>query len=295
MRRAMSLRRRAPHLLLAAGLALAAAGCAEFNFTGAGRATLTYTDDARAAYFEAMESFKARSWEDARVLFGEVKKLFAYTRYARLADLRLADIDFEQARYSDAVAGYRDFVQNHRNDRDVEYARYRISKSLFKDIEDSFILPPAEERDQGTTMEAFRDLKNFLSDFPQSRYYPDARYMYEVVLQRLVRHELYLARFYLHIDDFEATIARIDYALTKYPSSGLDAEALVLKGETLLKMKRDADARVVFEKVIAGYASPFAEVAKKYLADLGPAKDDDVRAPVPPAAPSGGGGAKDAR
>src|SRR6185369_16472590 len=160
--------------LLAAGIALA--GCAEFNITGAGHATLTYTEDARAAYLEAMESFKAHNWEDARALFGEVRKLFSYSRYARLAELRLADIDFEQGKYSDAVAGYRDFVQNHRSDRDVEYARYRISKSLYSDIEDSFILPPAEERDQATTMEAFRDLRMFLSDFPHSRYYPDAKY-----------------------------------------------------------------------------------------------------------------------
>ena len=48
-------------------------------------------------------------------------------------------------------------MQNHRSDRDVEYARYRIAKSLFNDIEDSFILPPAEERDQATTMSAYQE------------------------------------------------------------------------------------------------------------------------------------------
>jgi outer membrane protein assembly factor BamD len=259
---------------LAAGIAFFAAGCAEFNITGAGRATLTYTEDARAAYFEALESFKAHNWEDARALFGEVRKLFSYSRYARLAELRLADIDFEQSKYSDAVAAYRDYVQNHRSDREVEYARYRISKSLFFDIEDSIALPPAEERDQATTAEAYRDLRNFLSDFPNSRYVIDAKYMHDVVLQRLVRHELYLARFYLREEAFEATISRIDYALNKYPSSGLDAEALVLKGETLLKMKKNDQARAVFEKVVAEYASPFAVAAKRYLEELGAAKPD---------------------
>ena len=281
---------------LATALVLTALGCAEFSFTGAGRATLTYTEDANAAYGEALEAFKARNWEDAKVLFIEVKKLFGYSRYARLAELRLADIDFEQSKFSDAVAQYRDFVQNHRADRDVEYARYRISKSLFNDIEDSFILPPAEERDQATTAEAYRDLRNFLSDFPQSRYTPDAKYMHDVVLQRLCRHELYVARFYLRTDEFDATLARIDYALAKYPGSGLDSEALVLKGETLLKRKKDAEARAVFEKVVAEYATPFTETARKYLLMLGTPEAD-----APPAkkdAPAGGAGAapgKDAR
>lgn len=265
--------------LLLAGLAVPAAGCTEFNITGTGRATLTYTEDARAAYFEALNAFKSRNFEDARALFSEVRKLFAYSRYARLAELRLADIDFEQAKFSDAVAGYREFVQNHRSDREVEYARYRISKSLFSDIEDSFILPPAEERDQATTNEAYRDLKNFLSDFPTSRYLPDVKYMHDVVLQRIVRHELYVARYYLREEAFDATVARIDYALNKYPGSGLDAEALVLKGETLLKMKKDAEARAVFEKVLTGHESPFAQAAKNFLAQMGPAKPGEAAAP----------------
>ncbi|MEZ4301276.1 MAG: outer membrane protein assembly factor BamD [Polyangiaceae bacterium] len=260
-------------------------GCAEFNFTGSGRATLTYTEDARAAYFEALAAFKNRNWEDARALFGEVRKLFSYSRYARLAELRLADIDFEQSKFADAVAGYRDYVQNHRSDTEVEYARYRISKSLFNDIEDSFILPPAEERDQSTTAEAYRDLRVFISDFPNSRYSPDVKYMHDVVLQRLVRHELYIARFYLRQETFEATVARIDYALKKYPNSGLDAEALVLMGETLLKMKKRGEARVVFERVIRDYVSPFTEAAKNFLAEMGPPTKDEV----PPAAAMPGG------
>lgn len=286
----MSFKTPLARMILVSGLAACAAGCAEFNITGTGRATLTYTEDARAAYFEALAAFKARSWEDARALFTEVRKLFAYSRYARLAELRLADIDFEQSKFSDAVAGYREFVQAHRSDTEVEYARYRISKSLFNDIEDSFILPPAEERDQATTGEAFRDLKTFISDFPNSRYMPDVKYMHDVVLQRLVRHELYVARFYLREEAFDATVARIDHALTKYPGSGLDAEALVLKGETLLKMKKNAEARVVFERVIADYVSPFAQAAKSFLAEMGPPKPgeagatDKGRAPATPAA-----------
>jgi outer membrane protein assembly factor BamD len=265
-----------------AAVSPALAGC-EVQSNLASNATLTYTEDARAAYNEAMVKFRGKEWEDAKALFTELRKLFAYSRYARLAELRIADIDFAQERYSEAIAGYREFVQSHRTDRDVEYAKYRIAKALFLDIADTLFLPPAEERDQATTLEAYKEVRGFLRDYPKSRYSTDALYMYEVVMQRLVRHELYVARYYLRQDAFEATIARIDFALSTYPRSGLDPEALVLKGETLLKMKKNAEARAVFQKVIdehgGAHGGAFASVARRFLEELGGA----APAPAPKA------------
>src|SRR5688572_232449 len=112
---------------------LAGAGGCDLMSEDASTATLTYTEDARLAYNEAMGAYRAEEWEDAKALFAEVKRLFTYSRYARLAELRIADIDFEQEKYTDAISGYREFVQNHRTDRDIEYARYRIAKALYLD------------------------------------------------------------------------------------------------------------------------------------------------------------------
>ncbi|KYF65246.1 outer membrane protein assembly factor BamD [Sorangium cellulosum] len=232
-------------------------------------ATLTYTEDARGAYNEAMAAFQAKDWEDARALFTELKRRFAYSRYARLADLRIADLEFEQGKYPEAISAYRAFIQEHRTDRNVEYAKYRMAKALFLDIDDTVFLPPAEERDQATTIEAHREIRTFLRQFPRSRYREDAAYMLEVVTGRLVRHELYVARYYLKEDAFDAALARIDYALKTFPGSGLDPEALVLKGETLLKMKKRDEARAVFESVIRDWGGPFAVAARRFLDEMG--------------------------
>ena len=188
--------RSAPTFAIAAlGVALVAGvlGCESLDLNGR-RATLTYTDDARAAYDEAMAAFRSRDWEDARALLGEVRRLFPYTRYARLAELRLADIDYETEKFSDAISEYREFAQNHKNDPDVEYARYRLTKALFSDIDDTLLLPPTKERDQTTTAKTYREIRSFLREFPKSRYRSDVVYMLDVVTGRLARHELYVAR-----------------------------------------------------------------------------------------------------
>ncbi|WP_437737813.1 outer membrane protein assembly factor BamD [Sorangium sp. So ce1335] len=255
-------------------------GC-DFEFNDGRTATLTYTEDARAAYNEAMAAFQAKDWEDARALFTELKRRFAYSRYARLADLRIADLDFEQGKYPEAIAAYRAFIQEHRTDRNIEYAKYRMAKALFLDIDDTVFLPPAEERDQATTIEAHREIRTFLRQFPRSRYREDAAYMLEVVTGRLVRHELYVARYYLKEDAFEAALARIDYALKTFPGSGLDPEALVLKGETLLKMKKRDEARAVFESVIRDWGGPFAVTARRFLDEMGPGRAPAKAASAP--------------
>ncbi len=271
------------------GLALGASGCDSFDLNGGAKhVSLQYTNDARLAYNEAMEAFRSRDWEDAKALMAEVKKLFPYTRYARLAELRIADIAFEQEKYTDAISGYREFVSAHRNDKDVEYARYRITKALYNDIDDTIFLPPAEERDQATTLEAYKELRNYLRDYPHTRYRVDEQYMLETVTGRLARHELYVARYYLKRDEFDAAVTRVDYCLKAYPSSGLDAEATVLKGETLMKMKKFPEAYATFELVTQHYGGPFNKTAQNFLAELrggvrsGPSASACRRPPPPP-------------
>jgi outer membrane protein assembly factor BamD len=266
-------------------LLLLAGGC-ELD-TPKTAASLTYTEDAHAAYKEALEAFEERDWETARGKMQEVRRLFGYSRYARLAELRVADIDFEQSKYPEAVTGYRAFIRGHRADENVEYAKYRIGKALFLDISDTLLLPPGEERDQGGSEDAYRELVSFHERYPRSRYRVDAGYMLEVVRQRLVRHELYVARYYLARDNFDAALYRIDYALKTYPGSGLDPEALVLKGETLLKMHKPAEARAVFESVLRDHGGPFARPARHFLERTAAAEAGRPE-PAPAAGPAGG-------
>jgi outer membrane protein assembly factor BamD len=257
-----------PCSALALVMLLAGGAACEGTRPPADASSLTYAADSRAAYLEAMEAFDAKNWEETRSKMEEVRRLFGYSPYAKLAELRLADIEFEQGKYSDATAAYRAFIRGHRADDNVEYARYRIAKGAFNDIGDTLLLPPAEERDQGNAEDAHRELKAFVERYPSSRFRVDAGYMYEVVAQRLVRHELFVARYYLREDNFAAALRRVDYALKKYPGSGLDAEALVLKGETLLRKHEPGEARAVFEAVVVEHGGPFGVVAKKFLAAL---------------------------
>lgn len=194
-----------------------------------------YTENARRAYEAAMDEFNDRAWDNATSMLEQVKREYSYSRYARLAELRLADIDYEQQKYPEAATAYRTFVHDHPNDNDAGYARFRVCKALFEQTGESVLLPPLEERDLAAANDAYTALQSFIADYPLYERRPEADYMLEFVTGLLARHELYVARFYLNQDMFEPAIDRVQYALKHFQVSGLEPEALVLLGETRLK------------------------------------------------------------
>jgi outer membrane protein assembly factor BamD len=245
---------------------------------------LEYAEDAKRAYDKALEAYFNQDWEFAIQQFTEVKRAYGYSRYARLAELRIADCQYRQAKFGDAVSAYKSFVSDYPNDPEVPYARFKIAKALFDDASDSLLLPPLEERDLASIEEARGVIGEYLEDYPSSANARELEYMLEVVTGLLARHELYVARFYLRERRYEAAVGRIDHALQAFAGSGLEAEALVLKGEVLLMMKKAAEARTLFARVLEEYpASPFTVPAKNFLARLEPARGTST----PPAGAAG--------
>jgi len=230
---------------------------------------LDYTDNARKDYELALAAYEDKNWELANELLSEVKRKYAYSRYARLAELRLADGNFQQEKFAEAISSYKEFVHDHPNDPEVPYARYRVAKGEFDSVSQSIMLPPLEERDLASVNDALATLRNYLSDYPHSEHTEEMHYMLDVVLGLLARHELYVARYYLDSGRFDAAVLRCEYALKSLKNSGLEPEGLVLLGEIYLKQKRKKDARDVLRRLLTEYPeSAFAVPAKNFLAQL---------------------------
>jgi outer membrane protein assembly factor BamD len=232
-----------------------------------------YAENARQKYEEGVRAVESENWEGAAETLNDLKRRYSYSRYARLAELRLADADLAQDKYAEAVSGYKAFVHDYPNDPEVPYARYRVAKAQYDSVSQSALMPPLEERDLAAVNDALVSIRQFLSDYPTNNYTDELRYMRAVVVGLLARHELYVARFYLERGKFDAAIARCEHALDAFDRSGLEPEAMVLMAETYMQQKVREKARVVLERVLSDYpASPFVEPAKRFLALLGPQK-----------------------
>jgi outer membrane protein assembly factor BamD len=267
------------------GAALFTAGCEP---QAAPRSPLNYSADAKRAYDGAMAEFQAHNWIDAQELFRDVKRRFSYTKWARLAELRIADADFEQDKFPEALRQYKQFIHDHKSDaEEVEYARARAAEAQYREISDALFLPAQEERDQAAALDSYKDLNQFLRDYPASKQNARVCGLLEDVTARLVRHELSVARFYLQRDNFDAAVLRAQYAIRTYGGSdacdkvpniehlrpeqefGMVPEAMLLLGETYLKMRRDSDASAAFQALLGRFPqSTLGEQARGYLDEI---------------------------
>lgn len=245
-----------------------------------------YNDAARRAYDEAMAEYHDHAWEFASQKFTELRRNYPNTRYALLAQLRAADVLYEQARYPEAVSLYKTYVSEHPTDGDVAYARFRSIESQVESSTNTVFQPPLEERDLANITEAYTEIRAFRADFPD---YPEQErlaHMLRAVSGMLARHELYVARFYLRQEHFEAAVRRCQFALRSYEGSGLEPEGIVLLGETYLKQKRVREAQAMFAHVLERYPqSPFVVPAQRFLDTI--ANRTALAAPSGPAAASG--------
>ena len=248
------------------------------------RGALHYAEDAKRAYDKAMVAFDEHDWEEAKALFKEVKKKYSYSRYARLAELRIADADFASEKLAEAIQGYRSFVHDHRTDPEIPYARFRICKGALRSDQRRRLPAPSARRarpgDHHRGLQGALQLRERLSGGP---YATQANYMLPVVTGRLVRHELYVARFYLRATTSRRRVARTQYALRTYDGSGIEPEAMVLLGETYLKMHKPPEARSAFSQVLAKYPGERRSrpPPQNFLAGDGLAKESSARLPWP--------------
>jgi outer membrane protein assembly factor BamD len=218
-------------LLLA--LLVAAFGCGGGKSSG----KVDYSVSAQMNYERGQEKLKKEDWIAAAKYFGFIKARFPYSKYAVLAELRLADAEYGAEHYLQAIDGYKQFIKFHPSHEMVKngYASFRIGQAYVEMLPGDFwLLPPAYEKDQTATSDAHRELTDFLKKYPHSPSTPKARELLTKINRRLAEHEMYVAKFYWKRDHPMGTVLRLRRLLARHSGAGYDAEALYLLGKAYL-------------------------------------------------------------
>jgi outer membrane protein assembly factor BamD len=234
--------------LAALGLAVLASACAGKQDEDS---LLSYTQRAEKHFQAAMDEFDDEDCSDAEPLFQSfIKEFRFYERYAKLAELRLADCQYIQDKFAEAAVSYDQFVKTYPSHPDAHYAAFRKGLCYYRMIPGDWIItPPPHERDQTATRDARSAMATFLQTYPESPWRGWARNILDEVEDALVRHEMYVAEFYLSRDDRRAAAVRLEGVLASFPRSRLVPDAMFMQAVTYLEMGDPYKARLVFESI----------------------------------------------
>ena len=251
-----------PGCLLVGGLA---AGCTSSN-----AGNLAYGDRAQAAYAAALDDFYDDDCLIAEPAFGEVRRNFPYSRFAALAELRVADCQFRDAKFPEAIQSYRQFIRYRPSHPEVPYAYFQAALAHHEQIPTEWLLsPPAYERDQHFTQESLRLFRRFILDYPEDPLVGRAQQKVKQAVQMLASHEFYVANFYADRDFPKAAAGRLRTLLRSYPDSGFESRALLLLGEQYMELADRQRARATFEELLDRFPkADEVDSARDHLATL---------------------------
>ncbi len=197
-------------------LAAVVVGCGGANQTT--QPVAGYLDAARRQYVQGLRELQRGNYPEATKHFTAVARSPRYFKYSALAALRIADCQFYQEQYDQAIESYQGFVKQFAGDKNVPYALFRVAQCHFERIPgDWWFMPPAEERDLPVVENAYRALQRFLQRYPHHLFAPQAERLRAFCAERLYDHELYAAKFYEKRGKPLAVAGRLERALEQFP------------------------------------------------------------------------------
>ena len=168
---------------------------------------------------DGMDEFNDGNFETAAEIFQKVKDRYPYSKYATLAELKMADAQYEKGLYDEAYDSYTEFEKLHPKNPEIPYVMFRKGMCSFK-------RSPTIDRDQTHTRQAKEDLERLIKMHRKSPYAERARRKVRECYINLAEHEVYVGDFYFRMGKYRPAMERYIYLIEHYPDVGQYYEAL---------------------------------------------------------------------
>lgn len=196
---------------------------------------LTVDRPAEEIFKEATEADKNGEFTKAITLFSEVERQHPYSDFATQAQIRQAEVAYDNLKYDDAILALDRFVELHPGHPNVDYAYYLKALCFYEQMTDV-------RRDQAMTENALVALDTIISRFPDSKYARDAKLKRDLAIDHLAGKEMDIGRYYQKKEQYNAAINRFSNVVKQYQTTTHIPEALhrLVETYTILGLKDEA-------------------------------------------------------
>ncbi|MCK4767506.1 MAG: outer membrane protein assembly factor BamD [Desulfobacula sp.] len=168
---------------------------------------------------EGSSAFVSGDYKTAVKAYTDLKDWYPFSKYAILAELKIADSHYHLEEYDEASIAYEEFERMHPKNEAIPYVVYRIGLCWFNQLD-------TIDRDHTPAKNSLTQFNRLIEQYPESEYAQKAKENIKKCVTNLSGHELYVANFYYKTKKYKAALKRYEYLVETYPDSKESKEAL---------------------------------------------------------------------
>lgn len=169
---------------------------------------------------EGMAAYEKENYKKAIRYFEKIRDWYPFSKYAKLAELKIADSHFYRKEYEEAIFAYEDFESLHPRNEAIPYVVFQIGLSYYQQIR-------TIDRDPSPAKKALEAFERLMRTFPEDLYSEKAEEYIRECRQHLARHEFYVGFFYYKSGHYKAALNRFKKVVERYPDVGEHRKALM--------------------------------------------------------------------
>jgi outer membrane protein assembly factor BamD len=249
-------------LFIASAAVVAASACAPQTRSLVPSGT---TDPDKFLFDKGTEALNKKKWLTAREFFKQVTETYTQSAFRPDAKLGIGDTYLGEGTAEAlvlAINEFKEFLTFYPTNARSDYAQYKLGLAHYRQMR-------APQRDQSETRETVKEFETFVERYPNSKLMPEVRTKLREAKDRLdesnylVGFFYYRQRWYVGAADRFKAVLKEDPAFTKR-----DAVYFHL-GESLIKLKKEAEALPYFEKLLQEFEqSEYLPDTQKRVAEL---------------------------
>jgi outer membrane protein assembly factor BamD len=194
------------------------------------------TGTAQELAWDGMDAYEDGEYKDAIEYFQKLKDWYPFSKYAILAELKIADAHYHVEEYEEAIFAYEEFEKLHPRNEAIPYVIYQIGRCYYDQIE-------TIDRDQTPARKALETFQRLIKQYPDDQYARSANEHIPKCLKSLAGNDYYIGVFYYKSKHYLAALHRFMSVLSNYPDVGYHQKALqyVAKCEALIAEETEED------------------------------------------------------
>ena len=193
--------------ILLIGLLFIFSGCAWFSDTSP-----EVEKSAQELAKEGTLEFKEGNYTSAIEAFTTLRDWYPFSKYAILAELKIADAHYKKESYEEALIAYQEFENLHPKNDTIPYIIYQSGMCWYKRLTQL-------DQDQTPARKAIEQFQRLTHRFPNDPLSQKSAKKIKRCVNSIAAHEAYVADFYLKAKHYKAALKRYEGIVANYPDT----------------------------------------------------------------------------